>query len=258
MKTVQEPAREIPVVRDVDVCVIGGGPAGLTAALQAAKHGADTLIIERYGFLGGMATNGLVGPILGLKEQGADNPTVAGITKEFCDNLYDLGDTDPWDECVKTGRCPFSAEAFKLISDRMCREYGVDVLLHSFMTDSVVDRGRLDAVIIENKSGRQAVKAKCFIDATGDADVAYRAGVECTLGRPADGKPMAMGSMFWVNGMEDVDQDVREMAKEIITKAINEDKVAGYHGGLGGPGSITKSGMHSVNITRYAGDATDV
>src|SRR6056297_1888040 len=115
MKTIREPSREIPVVADVDVCVVGGGPAGLTAAWQAARHGADTLLIEQYGFLGGMATMGMVGPILGLKEQGSDNPTVEGITREFCERLHDLGVADPWDECVRTGRCTFGAEEFKLV-----------------------------------------------------------------------------------------------------------------------------------------------
>lgn len=258
MKSIVEPAREIPVIREVDVCVLGGGPSGIIAALQAAAHGAKTLLVERYGFLGGMATAGMVGPILGLREVGSENATAGAMTEQFCRRMADIGGATQWEESVRAGRVAFDVEAYKVTADRMCTEFGVDLLLHCVAVDSVVEAGVLRAVVVESKSGRQAIAAKCFIDTTGDADVAFRAGAECTKGRPADGLMMAMGSMFRVGGMQPLSEDQAKAAREIITRARDEGLFTTYHSGLGGQGSVLQPGDASCNITRFAGDATDV
>lgn len=257
MRTIVEPAREIPVVREVDVCVIGGGPGGLPAAWQAARHGASVLLIEHFGFLGGMATAGLVGPILGLKEVGSDRPTAEGMTREFADLMYSMGAGRPWDEHVKSGAITFEAEVYKYAAEKMCADLGVEVLLHTSAAASVVEDGRLTAVVIENKSGRQAIAAKCFIDATGDADVAFRAGAECTKGRPGDGLMMAMGSMFHVGGVGQLTPEQHKLAGEMLTKARQEGLIKQYHSGMGGRGSTQHPEWLSVNATRFPGDATD-
>ncbi|MEN6641884.1 MAG: FAD-dependent oxidoreductase [Armatimonadia bacterium] len=258
MKTIVEPAREVPVVRDVDVCVLGGGPGGITAAWQAAKHGAKTLLVEHYGFLGGMATAGLVGPILGLREVGKDAATVEGMTREFADLMLSLGAGRPWEEHVRTGCIPFEAETFKLACDQMCGRYGVDLLLHSTAVGAVVEEGALRAVTIENKSGRQAIMAKCFVDATGDADIAFRAGAECTLGRPVDNMPMANGSTFHVGGLENLTDEMRKAAAQVMDEARQEGIIKVYGLGVGGQGSTLRAGFTSINCTRWPGNPADV
>lgn len=258
MRTIVEPAREVPVVREVDVCVLGGGPGGLTAAWQAARLGAKTLLIEHYGFLGGMATAGLVGPILGLKEVAKEAATVEGMTREFADLMQNMGSGRPWEENVRAGCIAFEAETFKYAADRMCGKHGVDMLLHSTAVGASVEGDALRAVIIENKSGRMAVAASCFVDATGDADVAFRAGAECSVGRPVDNMPMANGSMFHVGGMGGLTKEQREQAVKVMQDARAEGTIKAYGVGVGGHGSTLREGYTSINCTRFPGDPTDV
>ena len=258
MRTIAEPAREIPVIREVDVCVVGGGPGGLPAAWQAAKHGARTLLIESFGFLGGQATAGYVGPMLGLKEVGSDQPTAEGVTREFADLMHAMGAGRPWEEHVKSGCIAFDAETLKLAADRMCAETGVELLLHATFAASVVEGNALKAIIIESKSGRQAIVAKCFVDATGDADVAFRAGAECTKGRPADGLMMAMGSSFIVGGVDRMKPEQREEAVRLVNEARDAGLFHVYGIGFGGHGSVLRQGYGCCNMTRFMGDATDV
>ncbi len=258
MRTIHEPAREIPVIRDVDVCVVGGGPGGLAAAWQAARHGARTLLLESFGFLGGMATAGYVGPMLGLKEVGSERPTAEGIIREFADLMYAMGAGRPWNEHVKSGCIPFEAEIFKYAADRMCEQTGVELLLHTNFVASVVEENKLQAIIVESKSGRQAILAKCFVDATGDADVAYRAGAECTKGRPADGLTMAMGSSFIIGGVKPLTSEQREEGIRLMNEARQAGLFHVYGVGFGGQGSVLREGYRCCNMTRFAGDATNV
>lgn len=258
MRTIAEPAREIPVVREVDVCVVGGGPGGLPAAWQAAKHGAKVLLIESFGFLGGMATAGYVGPMLGLKEVGSDKPTAGGTIREFAELMHEMGDGRPWEQHVKSGCVAFDAETLKLAADRMCAETGVQLLLHANYAASVVEHNALKAVVIESKSGRQAIAAKCFVDATGDADVAFRAGAACTQGRPADGLMMAMGSSFLVAGVDRMKPEQRDEAVRLVNEARDRGEFVVYGVGFGGHGSVLRQGYGCCNMTRFSGDATDV
>lgn len=258
MTTIHEPAREIPVVRDVDVCVLGGGPGGLTAAWQAARHGARTLLIESFGFLGGMATAGYVGPILGLKEVGGPAATVAGVTREFADLMHSLGAGRSWEENVASACIEFDAEVFKYAADVLCEQYGVELLLHTNAVEAVVQGDTLQAVIIESKSGRQAVTARCFVDATGDADIAERAGAACTKGRPADGMMMALGSSFIVGGVDRMTPEQRTEAVRLVNEARDAGLFKVYGVGFGGHGAVLRQGYGCCNMTRFAGDATDV
>lgn len=258
MKTIAEPARDIPVVREVDVCVLGGGPGGITAAWQAARHGAKTLLVESFGCLGGMATSGYVGPILGLKEVGAETATVAGVTREFADLMHSMGAGRPWEDNVKSGCIAFDAETFKLACDRMCAQYGVELLFHTNAVQPVVEGDALKAVIIESKSGRQAIVAKCFVDATGDADMAFRAGAECTKGRPADGLMMALGSCFIVGGVDKMTREQQAEAVRLVNEARDRGEFLVYGVGFGGHGSVLRTGYGSCNMTRFPGDATNV
>lgn len=195
MRTVSEPARDIPVCAEVDVLVCGGGPAGLCAAIAAARTGVKALLLERYGFLGGMLTAGLVITIKGFgpdQGQGPNRwrdfqPVVRGIPEEIVRTLNTEGAA--FGDIV-------DPEAAKSVLDQIVQEAGVDVLLHSMVAGAIVRDGRINGIIVENKSGRSAILAKVTVDATGDGDVACRAGAACAKGRDGDGAFQPMTPCF--------------------------------------------------------------
>jgi len=167
--------QSLPIAARVDVLVCGGGVAGIAAAVSAARQGAKTLLIERAGFLGGTATGSAMGLIVIPANE------LVGFPREFFTRLANdqgagLGDVVPWD-----------IEAYKLTAMDMVLEAGADVLLYTWVSEPILRDGKLDGVIIDNKSGRQAILAKVVIDATGDGDVAARAGVPFIKGREEDG-----------------------------------------------------------------------
>ena len=168
--------KEIP---SCDVLVIGGGPGGLSAAVASARNGADTLLVERYGFLGGMATAGLVNPY--MTYWAGEEQIIHGIHQEIIDRLTELG------AYGKGSRTAFDPEAYKYVADRICEDAGVKVLLHSFLTDVEMDGSRIKAAEIAGKSGKRMAAAKVFVDGTGDADMAFLAGAQCEKGRDEDG-----------------------------------------------------------------------
>ncbi len=258
MNVIVQAQREIPVIAEVDVCVIGGGPGGLPAAIASARQGASTLLVEMQGFLGGMATAGFIGPILGHTAINSDIPVLGGVPKELCGRMAEIGQAWDWERSLKFWGVPFNAEGFKIVADRMVQEAGVHVLFHAFFVDSVVEAGRMTHAVIESKSGRQAVAAKVFVDATGDADVAFRAGAECTHGRPADGKPMAMGSMFRIGGVATLTDDVKQALVEKMREGIRAGELNLYGAGLGHLGSTIREDELTANITRFGGDPANV
>ena len=176
-----------------DVIVAGGGPGGLAAAVSAARNGADTLLIERYGFLGGMATAGLVNPFMTywagcLPRSLGEEQIIGGVLQEVIDRLTALG------AYGKGSRTAFDPEAFKFVADRMCEDAGVKILLHSFLSDVAVSGNAIETIEIAGKSGKENLTAKLFVDGTGDADLAFMAGVRCEKGRDEDGlmQPMTL------------------------------------------------------------------
>jgi len=187
VRTYHEPAREIPVSRDVDVVVVGGGPAGLVAAIASARNGAKTGLVEQYGYLGGTATAALMACINGFRNQVEPDATqtVRGIGEEIILRLKDLNGLgkSPYPQKAyptEPGRLEYSyaidVEKFKYVTLKLCVDAGVDIMFHTYFSDSIVEGDALRGVVVENKSGRQAVMAKCAVDASGDADVAARAG----------------------------------------------------------------------------------
>ncbi len=188
MSTYLEPAHEIPVARDVDVLIVGGGPAGLTAAVASARNGAKTVLVEQFGYLGGTAIVSLMACINGFRNQVEPDFTqvVRGIAEELVLQLKALDGlgTSPYPQKAyptEPGRLAYSyaidTEKMKFVALKLCVEAGVDLLLHTYFCRSIVQDGVLRGVIVENKSGRQALLARVVVDATGDADVAARAGV---------------------------------------------------------------------------------
>ncbi len=257
MKTLTEPQREIPVVAEVDVVVAGGGPGGLPAAIAAAREGAKVLLIEKYGFLGGLATAGLVVPMLGHTASRSHTPIVEGLLKEMTERMHAIGGAPSWEETLQEWGIRFDAEAFKVVADQMVKEAGVDLLLHTVVTDAVVEDGTIQALIIESKSGRQAVVADVVIDATGDADVAYRAGAPTKQGRAFDGCVESMGSFMHIGGIEDVTDEQIANAKEMVREKMAEGEFRFYNNGFNGNNTM-RTDYFSPNMTRWPGDPTDV
>lgn len=188
MKTYVEPSRQLPVSRDVDVIVIGGGPAGLAAAIASARVGAKTTLIEQFGYLGGTATASLMACINGFRNQVEPDAmqVVRGVAEEIVLRLKamdGLGKSPYPQKPYPTlpGQLEYSyaidTEKFKYVTMKLCVEAGVDLLLHTYFCDSIVEDGIIKGVIVENKSGRQALFARIVVDASGDGDVATRAGV---------------------------------------------------------------------------------
>ena len=256
MPKIKEPARELPIYADVDVVVCGGGPGGFSAAIAAARHGARTLLIERYGFLGGLATGGLVAPILGHHAHDSAKPIVEGLLKELTERMHALGGAPTWEEALSKWGVNFDAETFKRVADLMAQEAGVQVLLHTLVTDVIMDGGKIAAVIIENKSGRQAVRAKIVIDGTGDADIVFRAGAPTQKGRDFDGKGESMGSFMHIAGLPQMTDEQHKAAQEKVRQAMAEGRLRFYNPGFLGMND-TRADHASPNMTRFSGDSTN-
>lgn len=208
-RTVLEPATELPVVDEADVLVIGGGSAGWAAALAAARRGADTLLVERYGYVGGMATGGLV-LVLDDWSDGR-RKTVAGIMQETVDRLLPLGaavetpaaacyqhDDALWWQWAPWGfedhysplrpkpltyAVSFDAEQLKVVGNTLLAEAGVRVRYHSWCARALREGDRVVGVVVESKEGRQALLGRVVVDATGDGDVFASAGVPHEVGQ---------------------------------------------------------------------------
>jgi glycine/D-amino acid oxidase-like deaminating enzyme len=211
LTTLRETPRTIPVTAEVDVVVAGGGPAGWAAAVAAARAGARTLLIERYGYLGGMATGALVIALDHWDDFEKKETVIGGLAREIVDRLVvmggaivqDLADTHTidqraWDKWGRYGWAstrvtrhqpeplPFGAvidpERFKWVANRMLLEAGVKLQYHSWVVGAVCEGERVRGVVLESKSGREAILAKVVIDCTGDGDVFAAAGAEFVRG----------------------------------------------------------------------------
>jgi hypothetical protein len=181
-----EPAKQLSVYGSFDVVVVGGGPAGIAASWSAAQRGAKVLLIERYGFLGGMGTAGGVTNFAGLYgvRQGQMQQVVHGVVDEIFSRLTSLdGLNAPQDGMQGRIRVrSYDMSAYKCVADQMLRDAGVEILFHAWAAQVHAEAGQIKALFVETKSGRQAVLAASFIDCSGDADVAAFAGVPFELG----------------------------------------------------------------------------
>lgn len=199
--TVTEPSRDVPVVAECDVLVVGGGPAGVGAAVAAARNGARTILLERYNHLGGLASGGMV---LVLDDMcNGDEITVTGVAQDYVDRLTRLRlavypppedrrrSRELWQRWGRWGLYDFHAhgspkpityavafdpDGWKRVSDDLVREAGAVLRLHSWFSEPILSGDRIAGVVCETKAGREAVLASVVVDTTGDIDVAARAG----------------------------------------------------------------------------------
>jgi len=205
------PPRQAALAGDCEVLVVGGGPAGMGAALGAAAAGAQTVLVERHGFLGGNATAALVMPLMSFHtdhpqrerlgahtllppDHGPGDPVIAGAVRDFLARLVEHGGALA--PSIETGyTVPFDPEQFKLTALEMLDEAGVQFLFHAFAS-GVLGEGRCEGVVFETKAGPQVVRARMIVDATGDGDIAAAAGASYEIGRDADGLVQPMTLMF--------------------------------------------------------------
>jgi len=171
MKYIKERSKDIRVLAETDVLVAGGGPAGLAAAIAAAREGVSTMLIERYGCFGGVITQVGVEGFAWYRHEGTVEG--GGLVFEFEEKARDLGASTK--ECQSDSEA-LDAEMFKYVADRMVAEAGVRPLLHCYAVEAIVEDGMIKGIITESKSGRLAILAKRVIDCTGDGDIAALAG----------------------------------------------------------------------------------
>ena len=204
------PAREIPVRAEVDILVVGGGPAGIMAAAAAAGDGLRVMLVESRSFLGGNLTIGL--PILGfLGHKGTQ--IIKGLPQNFIDRLRARGAASEHRPCaLHMSLTIIDPEEVKRTALEIMAEKGVEVLMYAFCTDVVKEGDVVKGVIIESKAGREAILAKTVIDCTGDGDVAFRAGVECHKG-DAEGGMQPPTLMFSMKGV-----DVQRLRDAIVER----------------------------------------
>jgi hypothetical protein len=213
-----------PIIDQGDVVVAGGGVAGITAAISAARNGAKVILIEKEGYLGGYITGGLVNYMTPFKDW--YEQIVGGLAEEIVEKMkqmgamkedeYDVSVEHPWlakernwrtklfgnTEGLKRFGILFDTEKLKILLDTITNEAGIKVFFHTSVVAVKVIQNEVKAVILESKSGRMAVTARAFVDSTGDGDLAALAGAEFQKGRPQDGKILPMTTMFRLRGVQ--------------------------------------------------------
>lgn len=261
--SVREPGRETPVYGEFDVVVLGGGPAGIAAAASAARNGASVMLVERYGFLGGMGTAAGVTNFCGLHANvyGEIRQVVHGVADDLLARMRDLGGlNEPHLVLGKIFAQAYDMSAFKCAADQLLVGSGVQMLFHAFAAGVIKNEtGRVDTLLLETKSGRVAVRGRCFIDCSGDADLAHWAGVPTEKG-DEQGHLLYPTLMFRVGN---VDAVAAGEAWKTIPKLMDEAEASGDFT-FPRRGAIVRPQKHAyewrVNVTQLKnkdGSATD-
>jgi hypothetical protein len=274
-----ESARKVPVVAEVDVLVVGGGPSGVAAAVGAARTGARTLLIEQSGALGGMWTSGLVITLAGYNSWLLSDRVrcVGGVGGDWLAGAAAIGGAVDHDGFALSS----DPEKMKLVADRLVQEAGVDLLLHVLATYPIVEGGAVRGVLIETVEGRFAIRAQVTVDCTGNGDVVARAGANWTKGNTLQPMTMSMriGNVHPTEGVDHlaarqipIGPDAGPLMEPALSEyasvradvpidipAMRDARGRGELPVFGGPwfGGLEKDVVW-VNATRIVGDATDL
>ena len=265
--------KDVPIVRETDVLVIGGGPAGIGASVAAGRTGARTILAERYGFLGGNATASLVGPFMTSFSNDGSRQIIGGVFDELVRGMERAGGAiHP--ERVRAGTAesgyyvfghdhvtPFEPEVLKVVAADLVLESGASLLLHTSFVDPIVEDGAVRGAILHGKAGLQAIRAQVVVDCSADADVAYRAGAPTTKGRESDGKMQPMTMFFIIGDVDDAaveahmqahPEEAGQLFHAIVEEArakgtfpVPRDKIGIYR--------TPRAGVWRVNTTRLLG-----
>jgi hypothetical protein len=259
--------RSLPVVAETDVLVCGCGSAGVAATIVAARRGARTMAVERWGFAGGFMT-AVYGPGLdGFVDIRSGLPVVGGVVFEFVETAAVIGgaglkgdigstrfqpssDLRDFDESPDWTPIHFDIELFKLHADRLMEEAGATVLYHTHVADTVLQGNRIEGVVVVNKGGLGVIKAKTVVDATGDADVAATSGAPFSMNEEL--QPMSLH--FRIRNIRGIEASLRERCSEVLKEAQRRGELPLY----GGPwmGKLQDDEMW-INSTRIAGSGID-
>jgi hypothetical protein len=226
---VLEPGRQTPVYGDYEVVVVGGGPAGIAAAIAAGRAGRSTICIERYGFCGGAGTAAGLSTFCGLHAvvHGEHKQIVHGIADDILARLERMDGLNKPHLTIQNQILAqaYDISAFKIAADELLAEANVHVLFHAFATGVAMESdNRIDAVLVETKSGRFAIRGRLFVDGSGDGDLAAWAGVPYEIGDGA-GNMLYPSTMFRING---VDPAKAGRAWELIPKLMEEAEQRGH------------------------------
>ena len=269
---------DVPVISESDVLVVGGGPAGIAAALASARNGARTTLIEKNGYLGGNLTAGLVGPCMTSYSLDGKQQLIKGIFEELVLRMEAIGGAlHPSKIPAGSAYCgfiefghdkvtPFDPEAVKICATEMLLEAGVHLQFHTSMVDTIVENGSVTGVIAASKSGLEAFTARVTVDCSADADVAIRGGAEFEQGRAEDGLTQPMTMFFRVANVDDrtVERYVAEHPDDyrpfasIVSDARSAGEFPIQRKGIGLYKTL-EPGVWRINTTRlHHLDGTDV
>ncbi|MGP4915579.1 FAD-dependent oxidoreductase [Brachybacterium tyrofermentans] len=262
---------EAPVRTSVDVAVVGSGPSGLSAAISAARRGAKTLLIERFGYVGGNLTAGLVGPCMTSYSLDGSKQLIKGVFEELILRMESKGQAihpskvpanSPYCGYITYGHdkvTPFEPEGVKATGLEMLREAGVEILFHTTVVAPRTEGNQVTGLFIASKSGIEAVDAKVVVDCSADADVVAGAGGETVYGREEDGLAQPMTLFFRIAGVDDaaVDAYVTEAGElrpfaSIVEEARRNGEFTIPRKGIGMYKTM-RPGVWRINTTRILG-----